>query len=312
MPNDNTKELPANQLEIKGDLTSNQPINHPGSLIIYGNVDSGCYIIAGENIEIYGDVIHSKIKSINGNIIVKGGIRGVTTQVNAGKDIETGFVYNSTLKAGHNIKVTEIASDAHLIARNSIYFQVDTGIDNQGIIEGGEIEAGVEIAANFIGNSNKITTIVKLTNFKQMDTYTVLIILDREMEDLKKQVDDLEKFIKVIRLLGKSVVSLPMEKKQDLALKVQKYNDLQQHLLALQDEKDQLISKNNETEELDRTIIARGMVFEGVYAYIDKIKLYIQKNYKNIILYKKGIIIIGDFDEFMKKEKIRIKFNGGN
>ena len=143
-------------------LQPRQNIEHIGSLLIKGNVDSYCVIIATGDIEVTGDVINSKIKSANGSIIIRGEVKGAVSQINACQDIIVKIAANAALKAGHNITIQESVIDAHLIAKNSIFLE-----SNDGSIEGGETEAGKDIVSGIVGTLYKVPTLLKLSNFRQ-------------------------------------------------------------------------------------------------------------------------------------------------
>lgn len=57
------------------------------------------------------------------------------------------------------------------------------------------------------------------------------------------------------------------------------------------------------SDDLDRVIIAKQSIFGGVTVTIDRSVSLIQESYEKVILYKKGIIIVGNFDEFMNRKK---------
>jgi hypothetical protein len=282
----------------EGNLPSGQTVQYAGPVQIRGNVESGGLIIATGDIEIQGDVMNARVKSSGGSVTVRGVVKGVTTQVYAMQDVNARMVYNATIKSGRDIRVHDIAVDAHLVARNTVQLDKDDGV-----IEGGEIEAGVDILSGVVGNSHEATTVVKLTNFRQSELYNRLAALQREIMEATRQMSELEKYIEVIRILGNKVISLPPEKKQDLALRVKRYNEFKAKIAELEREAARIQEQNANEDELDRTIIVRKEIHPGVYVYIDRAKLLVQERFKRVILYKKGIIIIGDYDEFMKRKK---------
>ncbi len=291
--------MPSNLLEISGTLTSDSPpIQHEGAVLIKGNVESNCMIVANQDIEIIGDAVGSKIKSLYGSVIVRGGIKGISSTVTAGQNVEAQYVQNANIKAYGNITIMDYADEAHMTAKKSIHIE-----KGEGRIEGGEIEAGQEIIANEIGSPKKTNTTVKLTNFHQADLYGFLIKYEKEAAELSKQIQQLEKIIEVIKILGARVVTLPLEKKQELAAKVKLYNELIARKSRLEDEKKALYDSEKNNDELDRVIIAKQSIFEGVSVCIDRVSNLIQSKFEKVILYKKGIIIVGNFDEFMKRKK---------
>ncbi|OHD56272.1 MAG: hypothetical protein A2Y33_00445 [Spirochaetes bacterium GWF1_51_8] len=289
-----------NLREIEGNVTAEMNhIEHDGPLTIKGDIESGSFIVATGDIHVIGEVQNSKVKSIKGNITIEAGIAGVNSIVYAnGGEVRTKYVYNSTVKSETDIHIMESAIDAHLIAKRSLFV-----FDGEGKIEGGETEAGIDIVANLVGNNTGVSTVVKISDFKQRELFAQLTRLDYQIKEITDQMSHLEKFIEVIRLLGNKVITLPMEKKQDLALKVKKYNELKVQMEKLREERGKLSIEQKNDDELERTIIVRQYLFSGVYVYMDKAKLPIQHTYSNVILYKRGIIIVGDYDKFMHRKK---------
>jgi uncharacterized protein (DUF342 family) len=289
-----------NLREIAGNVTPEMKnIEHDGPLVVNGNVESGSFIVATGDILIHGDVESSKIKSIKGHVIIDGGVRGVNSIIYAnGGDVKARFVYNATIKAEGDVVIKDMAIEAHIITKHSLFV-----FDGEGKIEGGEAEAGIDIVANFIGNNSALATVVRISDFKLRELYAFLSRIDIQVKEITEQMNHLEKFIEVIRLLGNKVITLPMEKKQDLALKVKKYNELKLQLDKFNEEKSKLVVEQKKEDELERTVIVKRTLFTGVYVYMDKAKLPIQHSYANVILYKRGIIIIGDYDKFMYRKK---------
>jgi uncharacterized protein (DUF342 family) len=291
--------MPSNLLEISRTMVSGSPpIRHDGSILVKGNVEPDCIIDSEQDIEIVGDVFNSKIRSENGNVTVRGGIRGVSSFVFAGGDVLAQYAQNASIKAYGNITIDDFAFDSRLMAKKSVHIE-----KGEGRLEGGDIEAGLEIITNSIGNSKKKPTSVKLTNFRQSDLYGFLLKFEKEHGELSRQIAGLEKIIEVIRIIGAKVTSLPLEKKQELAAKVRQYNDFLLKRIKLEDEKKALLEADKSSDDLDRVIIAKQSIFGGVTVTIDRSVSLIQESYEKVILYKKGIIIIGNFDEFMNRKK---------
>jgi uncharacterized protein (DUF342 family) len=286
---------------IEGNVTADmQNIEHDGALEVHGNVDSGGFILATGDVRVTGEINNAKIKSIKGAVVIDGDVKGVGSLiVSGGGDISVRSVYNATLKAESNVRVKVFEVDAHIVAKKSIF--VETA---DGVIEGGEIEAGFDILSNFAGNDHNLATVLKISDFKQREIYARLMNVRKEEARISKEIENLEKFIEVIKILGKKVVALPMEKKQDLATKVQKYNELKNELATVKSQSQGLVVEHRKDEdELERTIIVKKKIFPGVVVFIDDTKLLIQNSYSNVILYRRGIIIVGDYDQFMQRKK---------
>jgi uncharacterized protein len=291
--------MPSNLLEISRTMASGSPpVRHEGAILVKGNVEPDCIIVSEQDIEIIGDVFNSKVRSENGNVTVRGGIRGVSSFVFAGQDVQAQYAQNASIKAYGNITVSDFAFDSRIMAKKSV--RIEKG---EGRLEGGDTEAGLEIITNSIGNPKKKPTSVKLTNFRQSDLYGFLLKFEKEYGELSRQIAGLEKIIEVIKIIGSKVTSLPLQKKQELAAKVQQYNESLLKRLKLEDEKKSLLEAEKSSDELDRVIIAKQSIFSGVTVTIDRSVSQIQESYEKVILYKKGIIIVGNFDEFMNRKK---------
>ncbi len=289
-----------NERVIEGDVSPETgKIEHDGSIHIKGNVLAGSFIIATRNIEIDGFVHNAKIRSLKGSVIVHKEVKGAQALIHSGNgDIDALFVHNASLQSEHGIIVHGNVMDGHLLAKHSVFID-----EKGGAIEGGEVEAGQDIITHNLGNQRGIPTSVKISDFKQRELYGKLMAMEKESAEIRVEMGKLQKFIEVIKLLGKNVVKLPMEKKTELALKVKHYNELQHRLIELEQFKTNLFIPEEERDELERSIIVRGHIFTGVNVAIDKASLDIQHNYKNVIVYKRGIIIVGDFDQFMHRKK---------
>ncbi len=292
--------MPQNQKTIQSHITSqNSPIEHNGNLEIQGNVEASTSVTATGNITISGHVFNAKVTSLNGNIEIKDGIKGSQSLLTAPHgSIKCLFVQNATLKSDKDIIVNGMILDGHIITKSSILAQT-----REGNIEGGEIEAGIDIVAYNLGSKNNSPTSVKISDFHQRDLYNRLLNIEQEIKILKNDRTQLEKYIQIIKILGNKVINLPLEKKQDLAEKVQKFQSLGQKISQLEEIKNHLFIPEEEKDELERSVIIRGQVFPGAKITIDKAKLDIQQIFKNVILYKRGIIIVGDYDQFMHRKK---------
>lgn len=275
------------------------PLEHYGDLIIQGNVEAGASVKAKGNITISGHIYNAKVTSLEGNITVNDAVKGSQAQVQALQgSITCLYIQNAALKAEKNIIVNGMIIDGHIISKSSVFVQT-----REGNIEGGQIEAGLDIVVHNLGSSNNNNTEVRISDFRQRELYNHLLNLESQIKILKSDRSQLDKYIQVIRILGKKVIHLPVAKKQELAEKVQQFQSLTLKIQELENIKARLFQPDEDKDELERSIIVRGQVFPGTRVFIDKARLEIQQVHKNIILYKRGIIIVGDYDQFMHRKK---------
>jgi uncharacterized protein (DUF342 family) len=122
-------------------------------------------------------------------------------------------------------------------------------------------------------------------------------------KELLAQKEKYEKTIQVIRILGEKVTQLPLVKKQELALQVKQYQAVCEKIAQIQQKRKLLWEASQNQNELERTIIVHDTIYENVSLAIDNQKLDVTSRYHNVIVYKKGILILGDFDEYIKRKK---------
>ncbi len=285
---------------IEGDvLPTSGSIKYDGDLLIKGSILGGSFVVATGDIKVMGRIEASTVKSFNGNIEVEEGILGIEGYtVEADGSITCTYIHSATVRSNSSIKVKDVILDSTVKAKQSVLVE-----GGEGIIEGGEITAGFEIVANIIGSHNRTPTTVRLVNFRQRELYDLVLKYDRKIRELQVKLDQLNKYIQIIRILGRKVVQLPLEKKRELAQKVQEYNKIKVELTTLNMERERLFSENEEIKKLSRVIIAKEEVFPNVLVVIDNSQLQVKQHYKRVIFYKTGIIIMGDYDQFMLRKR---------
>ncbi|NPV38371.1 MAG: DUF342 domain-containing protein [Brevinematales bacterium] len=275
-----------------------QPMVFNEDVEIRGNVGAGNHIEARGNIVIIGDVEQSKVFSHEGSITVHGLVIGYQTSLVSDGDIVVHTVRSATLRARKTITILYEAVEAHLIAKETILCK-----EGKGAIVGGSAEAGLEIETKFLGNEKGFYTTAKLTNFKQSEMFLRSQKLAEMEKKLTAEKEKYEKTIQIIRILGEKVKQLPLAKKQELAQQVKTYQHLSLQISQIQQERKQLWELSQKQSELERTIIIHDTIYENVSLAIDNQKLDVTSRYHNVIVYKKGILILGDFDEYMKRKK---------
>jgi|YNPBryulayer2012_1023412.scaffolds.fasta_scaffold21954_2 hypothetical protein len=275
-----------------------KPVVCDGDLEIRGNVEAGNHIEAKGNITIIGDVDQSLVFSHEGSIVIHGLVTGFHTTVVAKKDITVNSVRNATLRATGRIVIQYESVEAHLVAKDSIFCQ-----EGKGALVGGSAEAGMEIETRTLGNEKGMFTVARLTNFRQSEIFLQNQKLAQMEKELLAQKEKYEKTIQVIRILGEKVTQLPLVKKQELALQVKQYQAVCEKIAQIQQKRKLLWEASQNQNELERTIIVHDTIYENVSLAIDNQKLDVTSRYHNVIVYKKGILILGDFDEYIKRKK---------
>ena len=269
-----------------------------GSLRIKGSVING-EVRATEDIKIEGTVIDSKIISSSGDITVAQGIEGRDTEIIAFGDIRVSYISGgSTASKNGSIYIKDRIVNSNVTARNLIH--VNNGV---GVIAKSKVEAGIEIIVNSLGNSERDETTVVLTNLRQQEMFELVLIYEQKLKEKVKRLEKLNKVIKIIRLLGDRVVSLPASKKRELALQVKEFKELKKEVAQTNAEKEKVIKRNRQLKMYTRAIIVNEAVYPNVEVVIDKLRHRVTRTFKKVIFYKTGIIIMGDLDKFKLRQR---------
>lgn len=143
---------------VGGDVcTETGNINHNGSLIIRGNVETGFQVAAKGDIEIAKNVADAKVVSL-GNILIKGGFLGSQGGlVKAGGDVHCKYVDGQIIKAGNNVTIGGEAFNSQIEAKNRV---IVTG--SKGRIVGGKVMAGDEIRTTIAGSDAGTRTVLQV------------------------------------------------------------------------------------------------------------------------------------------------------
>ncbi|MBI5308247.1 MAG: DUF342 domain-containing protein, partial [Planctomycetes bacterium] len=130
-------------------------ITSRGTIVVKGNVRSGFVLDAVGDIEVWGTVEDSLIKS-KGSVLIKGGFIGSGKgKIEAEGDVTIGFARNQTIVA-NNVTILREAVDCTIYAKNI----VKAGGDKISI-EGGITTAGTLIEVEALGSKNEIYTDVE-------------------------------------------------------------------------------------------------------------------------------------------------------
>ncbi|MBM2834741.1 MAG: hypothetical protein HW406_1902 [Candidatus Brocadiaceae bacterium] len=165
-------------------------ITSKGTVVVKGNVRSGFILDAIGDIEVWGTVEDSIIKS-KGNVLVKGGFIGSGKgKIEAEGDATIGFARNQTIVAT-NVIILREAVDCTIYAKNTVKvsgdkISIEGGITTAGaVIEveslGSKNEAltDVEVGINYVAHPNKMNTRKEISGLK-----AVLKTVDKELNTL--------------------------------------------------------------------------------------------------------------------------------
>lgn len=290
------------QTVLERDLSAGDGlVRTPDRLVVHGSVGPGVRIEAGGDVFIHGSVQDATVKSTGGGIYIDRDAYGKRTSLQAFGDVYAGSLHEVTVDCLGSVVVRDTVCQSRVNAKGFVEVK-----DGDGVIESSYVETGLEISTRSIGAKERDAqpTRLVLKTLRRKELFEVSLIYRQRLEQKLARIAELDKVIKVIRILGDQVTSLSPEKKRDLALKVQEYNELKKHAEQITRERDTVLSNRNETNQFLRAVMATDEVYPGVSVKIDNAAVEVSRLYHNVIFYKSGIVIIGDLDLFMQRKRL--------
>ena len=282
--------------KIQGDILGDK-VEATGSLVVKGSVLSRSIVEARSQIYISGNVEDSRISSMEGDVEVSGSVVGKDGAVFASGDVRVGLVDSSSIDSNGSVFIQNSSLNGRIRARNSV-----TVGSAAGRVEGGVVEAGLEIRTGNLGSRQNASTRVFLRNLRQQEIFELYILYERNIREKDKKLSHLAKVIELIRLLGERVVSLPREKKETLATQVKEYKKLKEEITTAHKERERILTENQELSKYNRVVYVENSVYPGVRVEIDKLSLEVKYTYSHVVFYKSGMIIMGDLDKYIHRK----------
>ncbi|MBI2472337.1 MAG: DUF342 domain-containing protein [Planctomycetes bacterium] len=248
-------------------------ITSKGTVVVKGNVRSGFIVDAVGDVEIWGTVEDSIIKS-KGNVLIKGGFIGSGKgKLEAEGDVTIGFARNQTIVAT-NVIILREAVDCTIYAKNTVKVTGD-----KISIEGGITTSGAVIEVESLGSKNEVHTDIEVgTNYaaqqSQMNTR-------REVSGLKAILKTVEKELNTLHAMKKVKGELPAQ-----------YINTFDHLLSRREEivkklkdlaSEEIVAVNNEAK-----VVVNKVVHPGVEITIGESTMTILEEYKKTTFYLSG------------------------
>ncbi|MEG0260369.1 MAG: FapA family protein [Lysinibacillus sp.] len=210
-------------LPIHGDVgveTGNLEFN--GSLSIRGTVTTGYTVIATGDISIEGaeGVSGAKlIKSIEGDVFIRGGIFGLgSTVVEAGGSIFVKHVNEANLVAADSIHIGYYSLGSHLEG-HSIY--VD---ERKGKIIGGQAIAKSTIVTAIAGNRLERRTDLIIESINKQESYAILQGKAATLKELQDQITTLESKVKSMQPMIKQMSNQQIAALEEMKQVISKLN----------------------------------------------------------------------------------------
>ena len=178
-------------------------ITSKGTIVVRGNVRSGFVLDAVGDVEVWGTVEDSFIKS-KGSVLIRGGFVGSGKgKIEAEGDVTVGFARNQTIVA-NNVTVLREAVDCTIYAKNI----VKAGGDKISI-EGGITTAGTLIEVEALGSKNEVYTDVEAGI--DYTTHPDKINTRKEISGLKAFLKKVDKELNTLYAIKKARGELPAQ-----------------------------------------------------------------------------------------------------
>ena len=261
---------------VQGDvnLKSGGNIIFLGSVMVKGSVEDGFKVKASGNIEVMGNVGKAELDA-EGDVIVHQGINGKTEgKVRAGKVVWSKFIENANVDSGDTV----IATDG-IINSNVVSNRLIACMGKRATIVGGRLRATEEIHAKTLGSVSGSETILEVgwdpkSKEKLQD-------LEKELESLTSQIDDIDRNIMTLENFKKKKKKLPEDKEEYLEeLKNQKL-DVHNEMLRCEDEIKEIKEYLASLKYVGK-VSAGSKVFPGVRVIIKDAHLKVRNDFTGV------------------------------
>jgi uncharacterized protein len=256
-----------------------------GTVIVQGNVEDGFSVKASGNIEVRGSVGKCEVIA-EGDIIIHQGIAGKGGgTIQAGKNIWSKFIENTTVEAGENVIVSDGLINSNIVANKKIICQ-----GKRAAIVGGHYRACEEINAKTLGSPVGGTETILEVGYdpaskEKMDQ------LQAQALRVKRQAEELDKNIATLNATKKQRKGvLPEDKEAILQDYIMRREEFVTEVRGLAKEIETIQSYLNGLKTKGR-ISASGRVYTGVKLVIKDVKEDIKNEQKGITFYLENQMI---------------------
>ncbi len=261
---------------VQGDvnLKSGGNIIFLGSVIVKGSVEDGFKVKASGNIEVMGNVGKSEIDA-EGEVIVHQGINGKTEgQVRAGKTVWSKFIENANVESGDLVVATDGIINSNVVSNRMIVC-----MGKRATIVGGRLRATEEIHAKTLGSASGSETILEVG--WDPKSKEKLVNLEKNMESLNTQIDDIDRNILTLENFKKKKKKLPDDKEEYLAELKQQKQDVYEETLEIKEEIDSIKEYLASLKYVGK-ISAASKVFPGVRVVIKDAHMKVRNDYNSV------------------------------
>lgn len=298
-------------LILTGDVQlKKNEIQFANQIKVDGNVLPGTTIRSDKDILITGKVKGSNIFS-KGNILIMHGIEGTgQCQIEAEGDVKSAFINDCEVNSKKgSVYVDFEINRSRIKVKKSLLVGIHESMVmlneeftrlKKGAVNSGTVIVGKELETNDLGSEEKERLEVQVVNFEIRQMGEELIKIEKNLKEKLLEFRHIDKFIKLINVLGKNITELPDHKKQELKEKSDRYFQLKNDIQELNTRRRKLSSMREQEMEGIRKrayIKVHNKVFPGVTVSIDQLKLDVKQTSKKVAFYKRGMIIMAKLEE---------------
>ena len=227
------------------------------SVAISGNVLSGFVVKSQEDICVTGVVEAATLESEK-NITISAGIQGDNRAVlKAGGVITAMFANEATLVAREGIHIDGALTHCYLETSGSVEAAGD-----KGVIVGGEVHAGTEIAAHVIGSELGAKTRIEVG-----PDILAMAQQSKELHDkrdlLEKNLAKIQQVLMLLQAARKSGQKLPVAKMKMAQQAISAHSVMTKQLQTIQKEDEELADRVSKERDIKRYIRIRNVLWPG-------------------------------------------------
>lgn len=270
------------QVKIEKDI-SGQTLTESRDLILSGNVRNSKLYVGGSVI-IEGDVENSEVRSLEGDIEIKG------TSINALYDARGSVIINSgmniKIRYGETFILQEYAENVNIRGGISIL------LPGKGVSTGKILNAKQVVAKNIGSKYGKLEL-----RFDSMDFEQYAKIIFRHhlyLKELKKKYENqlkmLQTSINIVKMLGEKIKQLDQERQNVLIQRTRDYLRAT-NIVNIINEELKLIDKQLDYQDRIYVKVLENL-YGNILIAIGTREIEIKENLKDIEIYFKGIIRI--------------------
>ena len=273
-----------NVYQINGDIgLETGDIDHPGALIVEGDVLENSKIAADGDIEIRGTVEAANIKC-NGSLIVNGGIGGnAASIIKSTGDVHAKFVIDANVYSGASIYI-----DNEIV--NSCVHAGDTVSVAKGRIVGGEVSAGHKMFVGEAGSDGPSRTKLIIE-----EDIALIDRINRCLKMKKNMSENLHKLLPLIQRVVLLIEKNALNKQQKKAAKsaIKKATKLKKSMDKLTNEIS-ILKDHQKDMSSGREIVINKKIFQDTLLRISNASLILRQD------------VEGKFRAILLKNKIKL------